>query len=134
MYRVSRRFEFDSAHRLLGYSGPCANLHGHHYVVDVTVVGDELSELGMLIDFGDLKKVVWEWLEANWDHNTLLNPYDSLLGRVGKAKAMNASNPTAENMGRELFEALKERMPEGVVLENIRLYETPDCWVEYNGK
>ena len=131
MYKVTKRFEFDAAHRLWGYNGPCANLHGHHYVLEVTVRGTELDWLGMLIDFGELKRIVGSWLNRWWDHKTILHPDDPLsMPECYKNKLLG--NPTVENMAAFLWEVFDGHFPESIELDCIRLYETPDSWVDYS--
>jgi len=61
--RVTKEFRFEMAHALWNYDGKCANIHGHSYILQVTVIGEPISDenspkYGMLIDFGDLKKIV----------------------------------------------------------------------------
>jgi 6-pyruvoyltetrahydropterin/6-carboxytetrahydropterin synthase len=137
MYRVTKRVEFDAAHRLYGYSGACARLHGHHYVVEVTVCGSVLNGLSMLLDFGDLRRAI-DGFVAEWDHRTLLCTADRLFDSSdvenGELVAMGSGrNPTAESMAAELYFKLKDRLSgaNGIKLLNVRLYETPDCWVDY---
>ena len=135
MFRVTRRFEFDAAHRLLGYDGKCKHVHGHHYVAEVTVEGTKLDELGMLLDFGALKKV-GDWIDGNWDHNILLHPDDHPMvdnwvsWNCLREPFTSCHQPTAENMAAHLFHKAKAIL--GGLVVNIRLYETPDCWVDYH--
>ncbi|HQQ12325.1 MAG TPA: 6-carboxytetrahydropterin synthase, partial [Bacteroidales bacterium] len=61
--RITKEFKFEMAHALLGYDGPCRNVHGHSYELIVTVIGEPIAEtghvkLGMVMDFGDLKRIV----------------------------------------------------------------------------
>ena len=137
--KVTRRFEFDAAHRLMGYDGPCANIHGHHYVAEITVAGlasgvEVLNKLEMLIDFKELQKI-GDWIDEHWDHALLLHPKDNLVIPT-KITKMPSGNPTAENMARQLYMVTCEVVlgsTAGVVVSNIRLYETPDCFVDYDG-
>ena len=137
MYTLTCRVEFDAAHRLLGYEGPCANLHGHRYVVEVVVEGTELDELGMLIDFGDLQYKLEGFIDKYWDHAVIFNQDD--VGMSDALVACNSDkayrllgNPTAENMARHLYQKVFERLPANVKPKLIRLFETPDSWVEYS--
>lgn len=128
--KVTRRFEFDAAHRLFGYDGPCVNIHGHHYVAEITVEGSGLDEMGMLIDFKKLEKV-GDWINSHWDHALLLHPDDPV---VIPTKIYNTvgGNPTAENMAMKLSRIVTiYLLKTGVKVSNIRLFETPDCWVDY---
>ena len=58
--RITKEFQFEMAHALVGYDGPCKNIHGHSYKLDVTVKGmvkngTSDSDEGMVIDFGIIK-------------------------------------------------------------------------------
>lgn len=131
--KITRRFEFDAAHRLMGYDGPCSNIHGHHYVAEITVEGydDTLDSMGMLIDFKHLK-AIGDWIDAKWDHALLLNPDDKMVIPT-RIYYMFERNPTAENMAMELcYHAKKILEVEDVKVVNVRLYETPDCFVDYS--
>ena len=114
-------FRFDAAHYLPNYEGKCKNLHGHTWTLEVEVSSDELiqsgSEAGMVIDFGKLKEAVNREVIGKLDH-TLLN--DTI------------ENPTCENLLEWMWKALFPwSIHEGrVVLERLRLYETPDSFVE----
>ena len=138
MYQITCQVEFDSAHRLFGYEGPCKHLHGHHYVAEVTVRGMELDRLGMVVDFGDLKGPVVSWINEHWDHNVLLHPHDILLEGSGKVFlgespfVIPSGNPTAENMAKGLYEVVVGLLPSCVEMVRVRLYETPGCWVDYS--
>lgn len=130
MYQVTKRFEFDAAHRLHLYEGLCSNLHGHRYIAEVTVEAPELNEQGMVVDFGELNKRIGGWINRNWDHATLLNKDgpDDLTGRV-----FQMSQPTAENMAKVLYQVAVEllhHLPVKVV--RVRMHETPDSWADYD--
>jgi len=61
--RITKQFTFETAHALYGYDGKCRNIHGHSYKLDVTVIGEPITDMdnvkcGMVIDFGDLKHIV----------------------------------------------------------------------------
>ena len=134
--KITRRFEFDAAHRLMGYEGPCANIHGHRYVAEITVEGDTLNDLGMLVDFKVLK-CIGIWIDTHWDHALLLHPgdnedFEGLLTSTKIYKMLFGNNPTAEHMARELSRVAKDFMTPvvGVQVANVRLYETPDCFVD----
>lgn len=132
MWKVTKRFEFDAAHRLLGYDGPCSRVHGHHYVVEVTVCGEELDELGMLLDFKELDFIVSGWTD-HWDHRTLLCFGDPLNEHLEGMPLPSGQNPTAEVMARDLYREVKERIPSCVRVFRVRVYETPGCWCDYEG-
>ena len=76
--RVTKIFRFEMAHALWGYDGLCKNIHGHSYVLKVTVIGIPIEDqsdkkLGMVIDFGDLKRVVNKNIVDVFDHSVILN-------------------------------------------------------------
>lgn len=118
---ITRRFSFDSAHYLPGHEGKCQNLHGHTYILEVTVGRDSLieggSSEGMIIDFSDLKSIVNKLVVDPLDHQCLneLLPY----------------RPTAENMVNHFFDVL-EPVLKGfdVELIRLRLWESSDSYAE----
>ena len=110
---VTRRFEFDYAHRVLWHQGKCANLHGHRGVAEVTVSSPELDPMGMVVDFAVLKDKVGGWIDEFWDHNLLLHYLDplaeyvpSITGHLPGKKPFifdrELGNPTAENMAKQI--------------------------------
>lgn len=132
--RVSRDFEFDAAHRVLGHPGACAYLHGHRYRLRVVVEADELNALGMLIDFGDIKRIVEERVLSKWDHAALFRYDDPLVQMVLEAQpeapdrvVTLPDNPTAEVMAKTAFQAIAKALPDGLRLAEVTLWETPNC-------
>lgn len=132
----SRCFSFDTAHRVLGHEGACANLHGHGYRVEITAEADHLDTLGRVIDFGVLKEKIGAWIKTYWDHNTILFQEDTMLLQalepvaVTKPVFVSAFNPTAENMAMFL---LTEICPQvlantGITVTHIKLWETANCY------
>jgi len=130
-----RRIEFDAGHRLIGHSGKCRHIHGHRYAAEVFVSSDKLDQIGMVVDFGEVKRLVGSWIDQNWDHNLLLNQDDPQLLHLTMTEERRpyvmSCNPTAENMARELFDAAAKLLPAGSMLQCIRLWETPTCFAEY---
>lgn len=136
---VTRRIEFDAGHRVLGHQGKCKHLHGHRYVVDVTVSAADLDSLGMVVDFGKIKELLGGWIDQNWDHNLLLNSGDPLCWCVDFHEAVERKpylftdeNPTAEVIARHLFGIAGEllrSLPIRVV--EVKVSETPNCWATY---
>ena len=101
MYEISITTHFSAAHRLVNYDGPCADLHGHNWGVEVFLRGEKLDELGMLVDFSDVKQAVADVLKA-LDH-----------GDLNAQPAFAAINPTSENIAHHLFNELSTRFADG---------------------
>lgn len=79
MTTITRHFEFDMGHRVHKHESKCAYLHGHRYGVDVTCTAQELDVIGRVIDFAEVKRIVGQWIDDNWDHNVMLHEDDPLL-------------------------------------------------------
>ena len=76
--RLTKEFNFEASHALWNYDGKCKNLHGHSYILFVTVIGSPIKDSqnvknGMVMDFGDLKKLVNELIVDKFDHSVILN-------------------------------------------------------------
>ena len=114
MITVTKDFVFDAAHFLKGYSGPCANMHGHTYKGSVTVGTDNgrLKNNGMVIDFKDLKQSIQEHIIDRFDHKVINDVVDY--------------NPTAENMVTDIAGMMMNCLPSGVIIIEVKLWETPD--------
>ena len=112
---VARAFDFQAAHHLPRHPGKCRNLHGHSYRLVVRCAGDVDPKSGMVLDFADVKAVVEERILSVVDH-TLLNDL--------------MENPTAENVAAWIWDELELHLP----LDEIRLYETPYCYVVHRGR
>jgi len=137
MKRCTRRLEFDAAHRVMRHESKCRNLHGHRYIVALTVEAPELDDVGRVIDFSVLKGVVGRWIDDHWDHGTILCDQDlSLLGLLTDEDWKRYTlpvNPTAENMVEELHRVASDLLdPYGIRVAHVRLYETPNCWSDYS--
>ena len=98
MYEISAFGHFDAAHFLRGYPGKCANIHGHRWEVGITLQGEKLDEMGILIDFMDVKNMLKEVLEV-FDHKMIndVPPFDGL-------------NPTAENIASFIYERMADKL------------------------
>ena len=118
---------FDSAHRLLDYDGKCASPHGHTYRAEVFVGRTELDDLGLAVDFGDIKRPLKHWIDTNWDHAFLLNDRDqSLIGALqtipeSKLYCFPGRNPSAEVMAFTLYRVMSLEL--GGDLLRVRVWE-----------
>ncbi len=139
--RVTKEFNFEIAHALWNYDGPCANIHGHSYRMFVTVIGDPINDEnnpknGMVVDFGDLKKIVNQEIIDPLDHSIILNKkaFDSLNStdnQMFKKQYIVDYQPTCENMLIDFTRKLLKKIPAGLKLHNIKLYETATSFAEW---
>jgi len=140
--RITKQFSFETAHALYGYDGKCRNLHGHSYKLSVTVIGSPITDtnhvkLGMVIDFGDLKKIVKEDIEDVFDHATVFNkntPHVELakeLEQRGHDIILVDYQPTTENMVVDFAQKIKARLPKDITLYSLRLQETETSYAEW---
>jgi 6-pyruvoyltetrahydropterin/6-carboxytetrahydropterin synthase len=133
MYSVTREITFCYGHRLLGYSGKCRYLHGHNGRALITLAADQLDDLGMVMDFTRLKRVVGGWIDANLDHKMLLHKDDPVLPFLreqGEPVHVLDVNPTAENIARLIFDYT---LSQGFPVIEVRLWETDSCFASYSG-
>ncbi len=139
--RVTKRFHFEMAHALFQYDGLCRNIHGHSYNLQVTLIGDVKKEPGhpkdgMVLDFGDLKKVVKSKIVDRFDHALMVNslftqPQIDLLKQTSERIIVVDFQPTSENIVTYIADILKQHLPSGVSLFSIRLYETVTSYAEW---
>ncbi|OEF98514.1 6-carboxytetrahydropterin synthase QueD [Desulfuribacillus alkaliarsenatis] len=122
MYELKIISSFDAAHSLKGYQGDCANLHGHTWTIEVYVVGDKLNELGLLVDFKDVKKYTNEIVQR-LDHQYLNNLPDF------QAKELN---PTAENLSKYIYDELVKKLGHlDVEVSKVAVWESPKACATY---
>jgi 6-pyruvoyltetrahydropterin/6-carboxytetrahydropterin synthase len=139
--KITKQFSFEMAHALRNYDGLCRNIHGHSYKMDITLAGQPLHDEsspknGMVMDFGDLKRLVNEEIISLLDHALVLNAKtDTQLIEVLKQnyeKIVTVEfQPTTENLLNFIAIKLKTRLPENVKLCRIRLRETDTSYAEW---
>ena len=140
--RITKLFTFETGHALYGYDGKCKNVHGHSYKLAVTVIGSPITEknaikLGMVIDFGDLKKIVKEEVVDVFDHVSVFNkntPHVDLakeLENRGHQVILLNYQPTSENMVIDFADKIKNRLPDNIKLHSLRLSETESSYAEW---
>ncbi|HEX8000668.1 MAG TPA: 6-carboxytetrahydropterin synthase QueD [Pyrinomonadaceae bacterium] len=120
-FEVMIERNFSSAHQLRGYKGKCENLHGHNYKVEIYARGRELDNIGLLVDFGELKEAADE-VVLYLDHRNIneLKPFDEEL------------NPSAENLARYILERVASRVADQrVQVYKVRCFETPTSVATY---
>ena len=142
MIRLTKEFTFESAHALAGYDGKCREIHGHSYRLFVTVKGipstDENDpKLGMVMDFGDLKRIVNEAVIDRLDHSFVLRDtaenreLAQMLGGRFSNVVMVDYQPTCENMLGDFAARIGAALPQGVCLHSLRLHETASSYAEW---
>ena len=120
MYRINVRRHFDAAHYLRGYHGKCEAMHGHRWHVVVSVISNKLNEIGLAIDFREIKRNIDDVL-GKYDH-TLLNDNADF----------QKENPSTENLSRIIFNKLSPALQDGAKVASVEVWETPDTWVCYS--
>lgn len=139
--RVTKKFTFDTAHALYGYDGPCKNIHGHTYTLSVTLIGKIINDNlnpknGMVIDFTDFKKVVKDNVIDVFDHSLVLNlnsPHAQLNDLNNNFEKINyvPYQPSCENLIVDFLERIKFKLPDNVIVKNLKLEETPTSFAEW---
>lgn len=139
--KITKQFSFEMAHALRNYDGLCRNIHGHSYKMDITLAGQPLHDEtspknGMVMDFGDLKKLVNEEIISLLDHALVLNAKtDAQLVEVLKQnyeKIVTVDfQPTTENLLNFIAEKIQTRLPDDVKLSCVRLRETDTSYAEW---
>ncbi|AOI96715.1 6-carboxytetrahydropterin synthase QueD [Burkholderia sp. LA-2-3-30-S1-D2] len=144
MLTITRKLEFDAGHRIPDHCSQCRNLHGHRYVLEITLQGDIVttkgaSDCGMVMDFADVKSLAMEHLVSRWDHAFLVYAGDEpvrafLESMPGHKTVVLERVPTVENLAAIVFETLAQvydaHYGVNLRLQHVRLYETPNCWAD----
>jgi 6-pyruvoyltetrahydropterin/6-carboxytetrahydropterin synthase len=140
--RITKLFSFETGHALYGYDGKCKNVHGHSYKLSVTVIGRPISDTthikqGMVIDFGDLKKIVKAEIVDVFDHATVFNkntPHVELAKELkdrGHNVLLVDYQPTSEMMVIDFAKKIKKYLPEHIALHSLKLQETETSFAEW---
>ncbi|WP_162425951.1 6-pyruvoyl trahydropterin synthase family protein [Pontibacter pudoricolor] len=139
--RLTRQFTFETAHALLNYDGPCKNIHGHSYKLQVTIIGQPITDIsdpkyGMVLDFGDLKKIVNTFIVEPLDHSLILRKGTSpelltILQQLHHKVVTTSYQPTCEHMLLDFKNTLTRHLPATVKLYSLRLWETENSFAEW---
>jgi 6-pyruvoyltetrahydropterin/6-carboxytetrahydropterin synthase len=140
--RITKQFSFETGHALYGYDGKCRNVHGHSYKLSVTVIGKPIEDTshvkhGMVIDFGDLKKIVKNEIVDIFDHATVFNkntPHVELAKELedrGHNILLVDYQPTSEMMVIDFAKKIKKHLPETIKLHSLKLQETETSFAEW---
>src|SRR5688572_11942532 len=110
-FEITARREFAAAHQLRLYDGSLEPLHGHNWIVVVTVSSQKLDEIGVVMDFHELERLL----------NRIVDPlHNCHLNEVEPFKF--ALNPSTENVALHIGRSLQ--LPPGVRLESVEVWET----------
>jgi 6-pyruvoyltetrahydropterin/6-carboxytetrahydropterin synthase len=141
---ITRRLEFDAGHRIPQHASQCRHLHGHRYAIEITLSGDIIctegaAGQGMVMDFSDVKNIANAVLVSQWDHAFLVYQGDhavvEFLASLPEHKTVVLPVvPTAENLAAEAFRILDvaylDTYGNHLLLQRVRLYETPNNWAD----
>jgi 6-pyruvoyltetrahydropterin/6-carboxytetrahydropterin synthase len=111
MYRITVEDSFSAAHAIRGHRGPCCRTHGHNYRVVVRLIGEELDDLGMLIDYTDVKRALAGVL-ASLDHSDL-----------NALPVFAIDNPTSEALARYCYQRLATALAETAAAGRVHVAE-----------
>ena len=139
MFKVTKSFSFSMAHRLVdGYVGKCRSLHGHNYKVEVSIGSPSLDGYGFVVDFNELKYLK-AWVDDYFDHTTLLNVRDPLVGFISEIPdnvvRVVDGNPTAELIAKMIYDKAVEMFSNGVfklIVLGVTVWETETSSAEYS--
>ena len=141
---ITRRLEFDAGHRIPSHKSKCRHLHGHRYAIEITLSGEIIteagaSEQGMVMDYSEVKRIANIALVDKWDHAFLVYSKDirllQFLETLEDHKTVVLDTPpTAENLALIAFQILeaayRDTYGNHLRLEQVRLFETPNCWAD----
>lgn len=139
MIQVTKIFRFEMAHAIDGYQGLCKNIHGHTYILHVTISrknndDQPIGSPGFVYDFKELKRLVKQNIINQLDHSLVLsrayidkNPAFSNTENIQIWEA----EPSAENILLHIKGSIEKLFPEDIVLQNLKLYETSDSYAEW---
>ena len=134
MISITKKIEFEAAHRISNYPGPCSEIHGHTYKLEVTVSGLISPKTDLVMDFKSLKEILQKTVIARVDHTLILKSsrenqtiFSSYPGKI----TWMESEPTAEQMLLWMVSAITPHLPSGVSLLKLKLYETSGSFASW---
>lgn len=156
---ITKKIEIDMGHRVMNHKSKCKNLHGHRYIVEVGVDDNIIttkgaSDEGMVIDFGDLKKIMIQEIDLYYDHGFIISKDDyqlmeafgvELMGNQPQINHKYVSIndlqiklivvdfvPTAENLAKHWFDIIKKPLEKrNIKLKFVKVWETPTSTATY---
>ena len=140
---ITKTIEIDMGHRIPNHNSKCKNLHGHRYKIEVGVDDKIITEAGsssegMVIDFGDLKKIMMIELDDKFDHGfcSFINDEYFMTFHGMQEKGMKIIFvpfiPTAENLAKHWYELIQPKLKEkDIKLLYVKVWETPTSTAVY---
>lgn len=143
---ITTKLEFDAGHRIPNHKSECKNLHGHRYILEVSISGKIIddntqSQYGMVLDFKDVKGLLKKTIVEAWDHAFLVFKEDkeviNFLNSLPDHKTVILEKvPTAENLAliakKILDRELAAQFGKKLTIKKLKLFETPNNWAEIN--
>ncbi len=118
MFELKVRDHIAAAHYLRGYEGPCKELHGHTWQIEITVMSENLNDMGLVVDFKDIKKRLKSFLDQ-LDHVCL-----------NDLPAFDEENPTTENIAKFIYQNFaKDLKP--LTLKSVQVWESDTASITY---
>ncbi len=137
--KISKQIEWDMGHRVTNHKSKCRFLHGHRYKAEISLTGNLVdvkgsSDEGMVIDFGDVKKIATKYVHDALDHGFMVwNKDKTLTNFFSKNKELKhiivPFVPTAENIAGWVFlqidKHIKDKYKTNLKLYSVKIWETP---------
>jgi 6-pyruvoyltetrahydropterin/6-carboxytetrahydropterin synthase len=120
LFEITTTRHFSASHQLVLYDGSLEPLHGHNWVVRVAVTAPKLDSIGVVMDFHELERLVDDIVVPM--HNRHLNEVEPF---------QSGMNPSAENVAVHVGRSLSPRLPAGVALRAVTVWETPENSAAY---
>jgi 6-pyruvoyltetrahydropterin/6-carboxytetrahydropterin synthase len=122
MYELMVETQFSAAHQLRGYRGECEKLHGHNWRVQVVISAEKLDDIGLAVDFHELKKITNEFT-MTLDHSVLneVFPFTEI-------------NPSSENIAKWLYDSIKKRsasIKNDISVSSVTVWESETASATY---
>ena len=134
MYTITKTFHFSAAHRLMQYDGPCRFVHGHNFIITITLQADQPVDQknGFLVDFKQIN-IFKEFVEQKYDHAFLTQKDDEIgqyLQSQGHKVVFFDLPPSTEHLAKHFFDEFGHvvTLPQWVSLQNMYIQETPTAW------
>ncbi len=119
MFTISVQTHFRALHQLILPDGSKEPPHSHNWIVTANVCSDVLSNIGVVMDFSQLKSAV-EIITSEFDNISM-----------DRIDYFQRNNPSAENVAKYIYEKLESKLPKELELRSIKVEEEQSCWAEY---